>query len=417
MRKISKLANSFIQKELRCSAPNYISLPVVIQRARDVYAWDVDGTKYFDFLSAYSAVNQGHLHPSIVGAAIKQLGSTSLTSRAFHNSVFPDFAEKITTLTGYDNVLPMNTGAEGVETACKLSRKWGYETKNIPENEGIIVSANNCFHGRTYMSISLSNDSTATDNFGPLLNNIVKIDYDNVPQLESVFDKYGDKMCSIILEPIQGEGGVIVPRPGYFKRVEELCKKHQVLFICDEIQTGLGRTGKMFAHEWDSVKPDILILGKALGGGVYPISAVLSNKAIMKCMAVGTHGSTFGGNPLGCAVAIEAMNVIEREDLVKNSLQLGIYFRKYTNHFNSNKIYEVRGRGLMNAIEIKENARFNGDDFCKHLAFEKQILTKQTRENVIRFTPPLTITQADLSTCVGKINDTINELKYKNTIM
>ena len=410
MKQISRLANTFIQQELRYSAPNYISLPVVIDRVKDVYAWDVNGTKYFDFLSAYSAVNQGHLHPSIVGAAIRQLGSSSLTSRAFHNSIFPDFARKITNLTGYDKVLPMNTGAEGVETACKLSRKWGYEVKNIPENEGIIVSANNCFHGRTYMSISLSNDPSATDNFGPLLNNIVKIDYDSVPQLEEVFDKYGDRMCSIILEPIQGEGGVVIPRSGYLNKVEELCKKHNVLFICDEIQTGLGRTGKMFGHQWDNVRPDVLILGKALGGGIYPISAVLADDQVMKCMSVGTHGSTFGGNPLACAVGIEALNVIVRERLVQNSQRLGENFRKYVNYFNSNQIYEVRGRGLMNAIEIKKNARYNGDDFCKYLALEKHILTKQTRENVIRFTPPLTISPNDFTQCIGKINETIKSL-------
>jgi ornithine--oxo-acid transaminase len=410
MKRFSSLASNLIKKELKYSAPNYISLPVVLNRANGIYAWDVDGKKYFDFLSAYSAINHGHLHPRIVHSAKQQLSQCALTSRAFHNDIFPQFAEKITTLSGYDNVLPMNTGAEGVESACKIARKWGYEVKNIPKNKGIIVSAKNCFHGRTYMSISLNSDHDARNNFGPLQQCIKHIDYNDKNDLEEVFEKYGEKICGIILEPIQGEGGIIIPDDDYLPRVQELCKKHNVLFICDEIQTGLGRTGKMFAHEWNNVRPDILILGKALGGGLYPISAVLADKEVMEVLSVGTHGSTFGGNPLGCSIAITALDVIKNEDLVENAEKQGNIFRERVNHFNSSDILDVRGRGLLNGVEIKSDARFDGSRFCKYLAMRKNILTKETRKNTIRFTPPLTISQKELEFCTKSINETIIEL-------
>jgi ornithine--oxo-acid transaminase len=403
-------AKRIVQKEFRFSAPNYISLPVVLKRTKDIYAWDVSGKKYYDFLSAYSAVNQGHLHPRIVGAAIQQLQNTSITSRAFHNNIFPEFAEKITQLCDYDNVLPMNTGAEGVETACKIARKWGYETKMIPWNKSIIVSAKNCFHGRTYMSISLNSDHDARHNFGPLMDNVLHIEYNNIIELEAMFEKFGHLMCGIILEPIQGEGGIIIPDKNYLPTVQALCKKHNVLFIADEIQTGLGRTGKMFAYEWDNVRPDILILGKALGGGIYPISAVLADKDKMHSLSIGTHGSTFGGNPLGCKIAIAALDVIQKEGLVEKSNYLGKQFREKINHFDSSDILEVRGRGLMNGVEIKNSARFDGNQFCQYLAFKKRILTKATRENTIRFTPPLTFPEKKFNICIDKINSAITEL-------
>jgi ornithine--oxo-acid transaminase len=410
MRHLGSQVTKYITKELKYSAPNYISLPVVIKKAKGIYAWDINNNKYFDFLSAYSALNHGHLHPTIVRSTIQQLKECSLTSRAFHNDIFPEFAEKITKLCGYDNVLPMNTGAEGVETACKIARKWGYETKNIPPNKGIIVSAKNCFHGRTYMSISLNSDSPARDNFGPLLQNVTHIEYNNKQELENVFEKYGDQMCGIILEPIQGEGGIIIPDDDYLPTVEKLCKKHNVLFIADEIQTGLGRTGKLFAHQWDNVRPDLLILGKALGGGIYPVSAVLADKEVMEVLSVGTHGSTFGGNPLGCKIAMTALDVIKNEGLVENAQYLGEYFRKKVNNFNSDDILEVRGRGLLNGVEIKKTAQFNGDIFCKYLSQKKRILTKETRENTIRFTPPLTFPMNKFKISVSRINEAIIEL-------
>ena len=410
MRRFCSSASHIINKELKYSAPNYISLPVVINKAKGIYAWDVDDKKYYDFLSAYSAVNQGHLHPHIVQSAIEQLQKCSITSRAFHNTIFPQFAEKITKLAGYDNVLPMNSGAEGVESACKIARKWGYETKNIDPNRGIIVSAKNCFHGRTYMSISLNSDHAARNNFGPLLNNIHQIEYNNKKDLERVFEMYGERMCGIILEPIQGEGGIIIPDDDYLPTVEKLCKKHNVLFIADEIQTGLGRTGKMFAHEWSNVRPDIMILGKALSGGLYPVSAVLADKEIMEVLSVGTHGSTFGGNPLGCKIAMAALDVIVHQRLPQKAEKLGKYFREEVNHFNSDSILEVRGRGLLNGVEIKENARYNGDILCKYLSRRKNILTKATRENTIRFTPPLIFPLHEFKLCVELINEALIEL-------
>ncbi|KAF7803148.1 ornithine aminotransferase, mitochondrial [Senna tora] len=389
----SPSSQKLIDKEYEFSAHNYHPIPVVFSQAKGSCVWDPEGNKYLDFLSAYSAVNQGHCHPKILKALQEQAESLTLSSRAFYNDRFPVFAEHLTRMFGYDMVLPMNTGAEGVETALKLARKWGYEKKRIPKDEAIIVSCCGCFHGRTLAVISMSCDNEATRGFGPLLPGHLKVDFGDADALEKIFKEHGDRIAGFLFEPIQGEAGVIIPPDGYLKTVRDLCSKHKVLMIADEIQTGLARTGKMLACDWEEVRPDVVILGKALGGGVIPVSAVLADKDIMLCIQPGEHGSTFGGNPLASAVAVASLNVIRDEGLAERSAQLGKELsnqllkvqQKYPNY-----IKEVRGRGLFNAVELngKSLSPVSAYDICQKLK-DRGVLAKPTHDTIIRYTPPL----------------------------
>ncbi|KAG9129423.1 hypothetical protein Leryth_018487 [Lithospermum erythrorhizon] len=379
---------------------SYHPIPVVFSHAEGTSIWDPEGKKYLDFLSAYSAVNQGHCHPKIMKALSEQAGKLTLSSRAFYNAKFPLLAERITSMFGYEMVLPMNTGAEGVETALKLARKWGYMKKNIPKDEAIIVSCCGCFHGRTLAAISMSCDNEATRGFWPLLPGNMKVDFGDASALEKIFKDKGDKIAGFLFEPIQGEAGVIVPPDGYLKAIRELCSKYNVLMIADEIQSGLARSGRMLACDWEEVHPDVVILGKALGGGVLPVSAVLANKDVMLCIQPGEHGSTFGGNPLASAVAIASLDVLREEKLAERSAQLGEELRHMLyeiQHKFPDHIKEVRGRGLFNAVEVNEKTLYpvNAYDICMKLK-ERGILAKPTHGNIIRLTPPLSISKAEL---------------------
>ncbi|KAJ7524701.1 hypothetical protein O6H91_17G017200 [Diphasiastrum complanatum] len=388
-------SQSLMHWEHQYSAHNYHPLPVVFSQAKDVSVWDPEGRQYLDFLSGYSAVNQGHGHPKIINALIQQAQKLTLSSRAFYNDKFPSFAKLVTELFGYDMVLPMNTGAEGVETALKLARKWGYEKKGIPKDQAVTVSCCGCFHGRTIGVISMSCDNDATRGFGPLLPGHVKVDYGDAGALEQVFKEHGDKVAAFLFEPIQGEAGVIVPPDGYLKAVRELCSKHNVLMIADEVQTGIGRTGKLLACEWEGVRPDVVVLGKALGAGVLPVSAVLANSDIMLCIKPGEHGSTFGGNPLASAVAIAALQVVREEKLAERSAKLGEEFKGYLSNvqrLHPDLVKEVRGRGLLIAVELNPAALGSVSAFDVCLALkERGILAKATHETIIRLSPPLTI--------------------------
>ncbi|KAI9294053.1 ornithine aminotransferase car2 [Neoconidiobolus thromboides FSU 785] len=408
-----------IDLEHQYGAHNYHPLPVVFSKGEGVHVWDPEGKKYLDFLSAYSAVNQGHCHPKIIEALIQQSQKLTLSSRAFYNDKFGEFAEYITKLLKYDMVLPMNTGAEAVETALKLARKWGYEKKGIKQGEAVIVSLADNFHGRTMGIISMSTDNTATTNFGPFLPNVGpvcpksgKVLYmDDIQTLEEIFEANGANMAGFLMEPIQGEAGIKIPNDAFVQRAYELCKQHNVLFIGDEVQTGLARTGKMLAVEHVGVRPDIIILGKALSGGVYPVSAVLADKDVMLCIQPGEHGSTYGGNPLGSAVAMAALEVIQEEGLVENSRIMGELFRNQLKGIGSNVISEVRGRGLLNAIVVDEN--YTNGRSAWHLCLimkELGLLAKPTHNNIIRLAPPLTITKQQTEQGVDIINRAIKEL-------
>ncbi|KAG0231901.1 ornithine aminotransferase [Actinomortierella wolfii] len=401
------------------SAHNYHPLPVVFSKAQGIWVWDCEGNKYMDFLSAYSATNQGHCHPKIVKALCDQAQRLTLSSRAFYNDIFGQYAKYVTEYFGYDKVLPMNTGAEAVETAIKLARKWGYMKKGIPENEAVVLSCTENFHGRTVGIISMSTDPDARNDFGPYLPKVGPVDpktgrtirYNNIEDLEYVLEHNGDKVAAFLVEPIQGEAGIMVPDDGYLKKVAELCKKHNVLFIADEIQTGLARTGKLLCIDHDNVKPDIILLGKALSGGVYPVSAVLANNDVMLCIKPGEHGSTYGGNPLGCAVAIAALEVIKEDNLVEKSAILGEKFRAALSKINSPALALTRGRGLLNAIVIDE-AKSNGRtawQLCLLLK-KKGLLAKPTHQNIIRLAPPLCITEAELMDGVRIIEESLKEL-------
>ncbi|KAJ8449930.1 hypothetical protein Cgig2_029292 [Carnegiea gigantea] len=393
-------SQELINLEYEYSAHNYHPIPMVFSQARGSTIWDPEGNKYLDFLSAYSAVNQGHCHPRIMNALIEQTEKLTLSSRAFYNDRFPLFAQRITSMFGYDMVLPMNTGAEGVETALKLARKWGYEKKRIPKNEAIIVSCCGCFHGRTLAAISLSCDNEATRGFGPLLPGQLKVDFGDEVSLEKIFKEKGDRVAGFLFEPIQGEAGVIIPKEGYLKAVRDLCTKYKVLMIADEIQSGLGRSGRMLACDWEEVRPDVVILGKALGGGVIPVSAVLADKDVMLCIRPGEHGSTFGGNPLASAVAVASLDVIREEGLVERSAELGEdlrrLLREVQQHF-PNFIKEIRGKGLFNAVELNSKALFpvSAYDVCLKLK-ERGVLAKPTHNTIIRLTPPLSISLDEL---------------------
>lgn len=393
-------SQTIIDKEYEHSAHNYHPLPIVFSQAKGTAVWDPEGNKYLDFLSGYSAVNQGHCHPKILKALQEQAQRLTVSSRAFYNDRFPLFAEYVTTMFGYDMVLPMNTGAEGVETAMKLARKWGYEKKKIPSNEAIIVSCCGCFNGRTLGVISMSCDNEATRGFGPLLPGHLKVDFGDAEALERIFKEKGEHIAAFILEPIQGEAGVIIPPDGYLKAVRDLCSKYNILMIADEIQSGLARTGKMLACEWEEVRPDVVILGKALGGGVIPVSAVLADKDVMLCIKPGQHGSTFGGNPLASAVAIASLDVIKDERLVERSAQMGEeligQLCKIQQRF-PDYVKEVRGRGLFIGVEFNSKNLFPGSGYkLSEKLKDRGVLAKPTHDTIIRFTPPLCVSHDEI---------------------
>lgn len=400
-----------IALEEKYGAHNYHPLPVVLEKGEGVYVWDVDGKKYFDFLSAYSAVNQGHCHPRIIKALKDQAEKLTLTSRAFYNAELGKYEKFITELFGFDKVLPMNTGAEAVETALKIARKWGYEKKGIPTGEAIIVVCKDNFHGRTTTIISFSNDEDARKNFNPYTSGFEAVEYNDVEALKQILEEKADKICAFLVEPIQGEAGVNVPSEGYLKACEELCKQHNVLFIADEIQTGIARTGKMLAIDHENIDADVLILGKAVSGGAYPVSAVLANDEIMNVIKPGQHGSTYGGNPLAAAVATEALQVVLDEKLAENSEKLGQIFRaeitKMAEEFPLFK--SVRGKGLLNAILINDTPESETAwNFCVAMK-DNGLLAKPTHGNIIRFAPPLVMNEEQLHECLAIIRKTAQE--------
>jgi ornithine--oxo-acid transaminase len=397
-------AEQLIELEERYGAHNYHPLPVVIDRARGVYMWDVEGKRYYDFLSAYSAVNQGHCHQLITDVLKKQAEKLTLTSRAFYNSALGEYEKYITEYFGYDKVLPMNTGVEAVETAIKLARRWAYEVKGIKDGNAKIIVPENNFHGRTLLAISASTDPSSYKGFGPYVPNFVVIPYNDLTALSEALD---DKdVCGFMVEPIQGEAGVMVPDENYLAKAKYLCEKAGVLFIADEVQTGLGRTGKMLACDWEEVRPDILILGKALSGGTLPVSAVLCDDPIMMNIKPGEHGSTYGGNPLACKVAIAALQVIKDENLVYNAFYLGKYFRNELEKINHPLIKQIRGKGLLNAIVLNTDDENCGWDLCLKFA-ENGLLAKPTHHYIIRLAPPLCITKEQIDECVQIIRKTL----------
>jgi ornithine--oxo-acid transaminase len=397
-----------IDLEDQYGAHNYHPLPVVLEKGEGVFVWDVEGKRYYDFLSAYSAVNQGHCHPKIINTLIEQAQKLTLTSRAFHNNILGEYEKFITEFFGYDKVLPMNTGVEGGETAIKLARKWAYEVKGVVENKAKIVFAENNFWGRTLAAISSSTDPSSYKNFGPFMTGYEIIPYNDLVALENAIKD--PNTAAFMVEPIQGEAGVVVPDNGYLNGVSDLCKKHNVLFIADEVQTGLARTGKMLACDHENVKPDILVLGKALSGGVLPVSAVLTRDEVMMTIKPGEHGSTYGGNPLACKVAIASLEVLRDEKLSENAAYLGQILREELSKLiTETKIIEtVRGKGLLNAIVIKENEKVNAWDICLKFA-EHGLLAKPTHGNIIRFAPPLVINENQLMDCVAIIKTVIVE--------
>ena len=403
-------SSNLMELEDNYGAHNYHPIPVVLERGEGVYVWDVNGKKYFDFLAAYSAVNQGHCHPRIIKALIDQAQKLTLTSRAFYNSILGEYEKYITSYFGYDKVLPMNTGVEGGETALKLARRWAYDVKGVEKNKAKVVFAKGNFWGRTLAAISSSNDPSSFEGFGPFLPGFELIEYNNLNALEEAIKD--PNTAAFMVEPIQGEAGVIVPDNNYLKGVRALCTKYNVLFIADEVQTGLGRTGKMLACDHEGVKPDILILGKALSGGTIPVSAVLANNEVMLTIKPGEHGSTYGGNPLACAVAMEALKVLKDEKLSENSEALGIIFRDEMNRLKneSDLITDVRGKGLFNAIVIKERNGKTALDVCLKFA-ENGLLAKPTHGDIIRFAPPLVINREQLMECVNIIRHVILSFK------
>ncbi|MEO6582886.1 MAG: ornithine--oxo-acid transaminase [Ferruginibacter sp.] len=401
---VSRQSQYFIDLEDKYGAHNYHPLPVVLQKGKGVFVWDADGKKYFDFLSGYSAVNQGHCHPEIVGALIEQASILTLTSRAFHNNLLGEFEQYITNFFGYEKVLPMNTGVEAVETAIKLSRKWGYEVKGVAENQAkVIVCASN-FHGRTLGVISYSTDPTATKNFGPFLPGFEVINFNDVSALElALQDK---NVVAFLFEPIQGEAGVVVPDKGYYRKVRTLCTQYNVLMIADEIQTGLCRTGKMLACDHEAVRPDVVLLGKALSGGMLPISAVLADDAIMLTIKPGEHGSTYGGNPLACKVAMAALKVLEKENMAANAEAMGKIFRHALSELQLPGVNTIRGMGLLNAIVIDHTQPAAAWNVCLALK-ENGLLAKPTQQNKIRFAPPLVITEKQIKESIEIIEKSI----------
>ena len=404
-------SEELIRLEEKHGAHNYHPLPVVLDRGEGVYMWDVEGKRYFDFLSAYSAVNQGHCHPRIIGALKEQANRLTLTSRAFHNNLMGQFAEKVTSLFGFDKVLPMNSGAEGVETAIKIARKWGYDKKGIADNQAKIIVFDGNFHGRTTTIVSFSSDMSLNDRFRPFTPGFIRISYSDENALAHAIRE--ENVVAVLVEPIQGEAGVNVPKDGFLQAVRTLCTNHNVLFIADEIQTGIARTGKMLACDHEGVKPDILVLGKAISGGVYPVSAVLADNEVMEVMTPGSHGSTFGGNPLACAVAMAALDVVEEEALSNNAERLGDIFRAEMNKLVAEcpVAVLVRGKGLLNAVVVNDSEQ--GDlawRICLKLK-DNGLLAKPTHGNIIRFAPPLVMTESQLRECIGIIKTVFRQFE------
>jgi ornithine--oxo-acid transaminase len=404
---LSANTQHYIDLEEKYGAHNYHPLPVVLNRGEGVFVWDVDGKRYYDFLSGYSAVNQGHCHPKIIAALTNQASQLTLTSRAFHSSLLGEYEQVVTSYFGYDKVLPMNTGVEAVETALKLARKWAYEVKKVAPDQAVIVTCESNFHGRTTGVITFSTDPSAKNNFGPFTGGYTTVDYNNLAALEKSFQ---DKnVAAFLFEPIQGEAGVMVPDDGYLTGVRNLCTEYNVLMIADEIQTGLARTGKMLACDHENVRPDILILGKALSGGVLPVSAVLADDEIMMTIKPGEHGSTYGGNPLACAVAIAALAVLKEENMCDNAEVMGELLRSEIRKLNSPFISQVRGKGLLNAIVIKHSNPEAAWDLCLTLK-ENGLLAKPTHGDKIRFAPPLPITKEQVMDCVNIIDRSLQTL-------
>ncbi|XP_054271969.1 ornithine aminotransferase, mitochondrial [Macrosteles quadrilineatus] len=403
--KATSTSEQIFTREDKYGAHNYHPLPVALSRGQGIYVWDVEGKKYFDFLSAYSAVNQGHCHPRIIATLKDQAEVLTLTSRAFYSDVLGEYEEYVTKLFGYDKVLPMNTGVEGGETACKLARKWGYKKKKIPDHKARILFAEGNFWGRTLSAVSSSTDPTCYEGFGPFMPGFSIIPYNDLAALER--ELKDSNVAAFMVEPIQGEAGVNVPSDGYLRGVRELCSRYNVLWIADEVQTGLCRTGRMLCVDHENVKPDILILGKALSGGVYPVSAVLANDDVMLCIQPGEHGSTYGGNPLGCKVAITALQVLQDESLADNSERLGQLLRTELATLPTDRVSVVRGKGLLNAIVIDK--KYDAWDVCVRLK-ENGLLAKPTHGDIIRFAPPLVIKDKEMQQCLQIIKDTILSL-------
>ncbi|MBE9468540.1 MAG: ornithine--oxo-acid transaminase [Bacteroidetes bacterium] len=401
-------AKDYMDRENKFGAHNYHPLPVVLEKGEGVYVWDTDGKKYFDFLASYSAVNQGHCHPKIVKAMTEQSKKLALTSRAFYNDVLGEWEEYVTKYFGYDKVLPMNSGAEADETALKLCRKWGYKVKKIPQNEAKIIVCNGNFHGRTITIISLSSDPDAFKDYGPFTPGFEKIEYNNLEALKKAVQD--PNVAGMLVEPIQAEAGVYVPEDGYLKTAADLCKKHNVLFMADEVQTGLARTGKMLACDYEDVRPDVLILGKAISGGMLPVSAVLADDEIMLTILPGEHGSTYGGNPVAAKVSIAALEVIKEEKLCENSMKMGEIFRYEMSSIKSEMIELVRGKGLLNAIVIKPKNGKSAWDVCLALK-ENGLLAKPTHNHIIRFTPPLIINEKQMREAIEIIKDTFEDFQ------
>jgi len=407
--KISQNAKTFIECEKKFGAHNYHPLEVVLSKGKGPYVWDIDGKRYFDFLSAYSAVNQGHCHPKIVKALKDQADKLCLTSRAFYNDCLGPYEEYIHNFFGYDKVLPMNSGAEAVETALKLARRWGYVKKGIPENQALIVCCDGNFHGRTITIVSLSSDPDSYDNYGPFTPGLVKIPYNDSAALERVLDEQGKNVAAFLVEPIQGEAGVFVPDDGYLKACFDICKKHNVLFVADEVQTGIARTGRMLCCDHEGIRPDMVILGKAISGGVLPVSAVLADDEIMLTIKPGEHGSTYGGFPLACRVAVAALEVVKDEKLVEKAEYLGNIFREEIGKYKSPFIKQIRGKGLLNAIVIQPHNGKEAWDVCEKMA-ENGLLAKPTHKHIIRFAPPLVITEQELREAIKIIIDSMDSL-------
>jgi ornithine--oxo-acid transaminase len=397
----------YMEREEKYGAHNYHPLPVVLQRGEGVYVWDVEGRRYFDFLAAYSAVNQGHCHPRLVKALSDQAAKLALTSRAFYNNVLGEWEEYMTKLFGYDRMLPMNSGAEADETALKLCRKWAYKVKGIPRSEAKIVVCNGNFHGRTITIISMSSDPDSYNDYGPYTPGFVNIPYNDTEALECALKDRN--VAGFLVEPIQAEAGVYVPEDGYLSKAAELCKKHNVLFIADEVQTGLGRTGKMLACHHEGVRPDILILGKALSGGMYPVSCVLADDEIMLTIKPGEHGSTYGGNPIAAVVAMTALDVLQEEKLAENAEKMGEIFRNEMRTIKSDMIESVRGKGLLNAVAIKPGAPKSAWQICLQMK-ENGLIAKPTHEHIIRFTPPLVINEDQLREAIELIKKSFSEM-------
>ncbi|MDR2126042.1 MAG: ornithine--oxo-acid transaminase [Prevotellaceae bacterium] len=402
--------NFYIEREEKYGAHNYHPLPVVLEKGKGIFLWGVDGKRYYDFLSAYSAVNQGHCHPRIIKTLKQQADELTLTSRAFYNNVLGEYEEYVCKYFGYEKVLPMNTGAEADETALKLARRWGYVHKGIAENQALIIVCSGNFHGRTITVISMSTDPDSYKNYGPFTPGFIKIEYNSVDELRKTLEVHGKNVAAFLVEPLQGEAGVYVPDDGYLKKCYDLCRQHNVLFIADEVQTGIGRTGKMLACDHEKVRPDILILGKAISGGVFPVSAVLADDEIMLTIKPGEHGSTFGGNPLGCKVAIEALQIIKDENLIENAEKMGKIFRREMCAFKSKMIELVRGKGLLNAVIIKPVNGKTAWDVCLAMRNEG-VLAKPTHNHIIRFAPPLIIKENELLDAIELIKTAITKVE------